>query len=94
MKLEEKIAKLENKIKTIEERNKRVEADKAWEISWIRKIIIAILTYLIIVSFFLVNNLPNPFVNAIVPTLGFILSTLTLNIFKHIWINLNGKKIN
>jgi len=36
-----------NKIKT---RNKKVEFDKAWETSTTRKIIIALLTYLIIVS--------------------------------------------
>lgn len=77
---------LEKRIIKIEERNKRVEADKEWETSLIRKIIIAILTYVVIVLFFLVNSLPSPFVNAIVPTLGFILSTFTLSVFKSIWV--------
>ena len=81
-----KLEDIEKRIKKTEERNKRVELNKEWEISWTRRIIIAIMTYLIIVSFFLVNNLPNPLVNAIVPTLGFILSTLSLTIFKEIWI--------
>jgi len=44
------------------------------------------MTHLVIVSYFLVNNLPNPFINAIVPTLGFLLSTLSLTLFKEIWI--------
>ncbi len=85
------IEDLEKRIQKIDERNKRVEADKAWEISWARRIIIAILTYLTIVLFFTVNNFINPWRNAVVPTIGFILSTLTLSIFKKIWIKYSKK---
>jgi protein-S-isoprenylcysteine O-methyltransferase Ste14 len=77
---------LEKEINKIKNRNKKVEADKAWETSKARKIIIVIITYLTVVSFFIVANLPNPFVNSIVPTIGFLLSTLGLSIFKKIWI--------
>ena len=77
---------LEKRITEIESRNKKVELDKAWETSWERRIIIAVLTYLVIVIFFIVNNFPNPWVNALVPTLGFVLSTLTLNLFKQVWL--------
>lgn len=73
-------------IQKIKERNLRVEVDKAWETSYTRKIIIAILTYLVIVLFFISASVANPFLNAIVPTLGFILSTLSLPFFKKIWI--------
>ena len=73
-------------IESIKERNARVEADKAWETSWSRRGIIAVLTYLVIVLFFFSANLPNPFVNAIVPTAGFLLSTLTLGVLKKIWL--------
>ncbi len=77
---------LENRLKAIEERNKKVELDKAWETSWTRRIIILILTYLVIVLFFIIAQLPNPFVNSIVPTTGFVLSTLSLPFFKKIWL--------
>jgi len=73
-------------IESIKQRNARVEIDKEWETSYTRKLIIAILTYLVIVLFFISANVANPFVNAIVPTLGFILSTLSLTYFKKIWI--------
>ena len=33
------------RIEEIEKRNKKVEGDKAWETSWLRKIIIMIATY-------------------------------------------------
>jgi len=81
------IKKLEKEIQIIKERNKKVEADKSWETSWTRKILIALLTYVVIVIFFYFANLPNPLVNSIVPALAFILSTLTLSFFKRIWLN-------
>jgi hypothetical protein len=69
----------------IKERNHRVETDKAWETSLSRKVLIAVLTYIVIVIFFYFANLPKPFINAIVPTVGFILSTLSIPIFKKWW---------
>jgi hypothetical protein len=86
------LATAKKEIDAIKERNARVEIDKAWEVSKTRKIIIAILTYIVIVLFFIVAALPNPFVNALVPTAGFILSTLSLSIFKKIWIKKIYKK--
>ena len=60
-------------IEKIKERNKRVEANKAWEVSITRKIIIALMTYIIIVIFLWSINAPRPWLNAIVPVVGFIL---------------------
>jgi len=77
---------LEKELHAIKERNKRVELDKSWEISLTRKLIIALLTYFVIVLFFYVADLPKPFINSIVPTIGFILSTLSLPWFKRLWI--------
>jgi len=79
-------------IQNILERNKRVEADKAWETSFTRKLLIAIFTYIVIVLFFLAAGLPKPFINPIVPTVGFLLSTLTLPLFKNIWLKYIYKK--
>jgi len=77
---------LEQEITKIQERNQRVELDKAWETSLTRKLAIAILTYFVVVLFFTFAELPNPFVNAIVPTLGFLLSTLSLPYIKKVWV--------
>jgi len=76
---------LNQQITEIQNRNKRVELDKAWEISWTRRIIILLLTYCVIVSFFLIAKLPDPFLNALVPALAFFISTLTIDIVKKIW---------
>ena len=75
----------EKEIKKIQERNKRVELDKAWETSKTRKISIAILTYLVMVLVMYSLDMPNPFIGAIVPTLGFTLSTFSLDFIKEFW---------
>ncbi len=83
---------IKKRIEAIEQRNKKVEQDKSWEISISRKIIIAILTYITIVLFFVAAQLPKPFSNSIVPTMGFVLSTLSLPFLKKRWIKYSFKK--
>ena len=85
------LEQIKRDIEEIKERNTRVELDKSWETSWSRKILIAILTYIVIVLFFYFAELPSPFINAIVPALAFVLSTLSIPFFKKIWIK-NKKK--
>lgn len=72
------LEELKNEVDKIKARNERVEKDKAWETSWTRKLLVFVLTYFVVVIFFFVTNLPKPFVNSLVPTLGFFLSTLTV----------------
>ncbi|MDD4989414.1 MAG: hypothetical protein PHV42_03240 [Candidatus Pacebacteria bacterium] len=85
----DELEQIKKDIQEIKERNARVEMDKAWETSLFRKILIAVLTYVVIVIFFTFANLPKPFVNAIVPTLGFLLSTLSISLFKQFWLKRN-----
>jgi len=80
------LKEIQQEIEKMKERNKRVEADKAWETSWFRRIIITILTYIVIVIFFYFAGLPRPWINSIVPALAFVFSTLTLPIFKKLWL--------
>lgn len=75
----------EKEIKKIQERNKRVELDKAWETSKTRKISIAILTYFVMVLVMYSLGMDSPFVGAIIPTLGFTLSTFSLDFIKAFW---------
>lgn len=81
------IQSLKQEIDEIKSRNARVEAEKAWETSTIRKIVIFVFTYIVIVIFFFVVDLPSPFRNAVVPAAAFIISTLTITVFKKWWIN-------
>jgi hypothetical protein len=77
---------LQKDIDAIKARNARVETDKAWETSLARKIVIALLTYIVIVIFFYAAELPKPFLNSIVPAAAFILSTFSFPLFKKWWI--------
>ena len=76
---------LRKEIGRLKERNARVEADKAWETSWARKLVIFILTYLAMAIYFSATGLPNPLVNSFVPALAFVISTLSLPLFKKYW---------
>jgi hypothetical protein len=79
------INNIEKRIKKIERRNSKVESDKAWEISWTRKLLLIIFTYLAIGLYMMAINVPEWWLNAIVPAVGFLLSTLTLPYFKRYW---------
>lgn len=81
------LEELQKEIEEIKARNKRVEIDKAWETSWTRRLIVLLLTYIVVVIFFFVAELPDPFTNAVVPSVAFVVSTLTIPIFKQWWIN-------
>ncbi|HXS15528.1 MAG TPA: hypothetical protein VN711_05325 [Candidatus Saccharimonadales bacterium] len=76
---------LEERVAKIEERNRKVEIDKAWETSSTRRVLLIVFTYLAIALYlkFIVGI--NPWINAIVPAVGFLLSTLSLPYFKKIW---------
>ena len=77
---------MSKEIASIKERNKRVELDKAWETSMMRKTIIVILTYAIVVIFLYSIHAQRPWLNALVPCVGYILSTLTMSFFKKYWV--------
>ena len=83
---EEEIKKLKEEIERIKERNKRVELDKAWETSLIRKICICILTYIVVVIYsFMINKFTNVWLSSLVPVIGFALSTLSLRLVRNVW---------
>lgn len=72
-------------------RNKKVEADKAWETSWTRRILIATTTYIFAgVWLFLVKD-NSPWLKAFIPLIGYIFSTLSVPIIKNEWLKKNKK---
>ena len=85
--MDKRIKELEKRIDLIEKRNKRVEGDKAWETSLLRKTLIIVLTYIFAVLYLTVAETSNPFFGAVVPCAGFFLSTLTIDFIKKRWLN-------
>jgi polyferredoxin len=80
------LEELQQEVEAIKKRNQRVEADKAWETSWARRVLILFLTYIVIVVFLFFAELPKPFINAIIPAIAFVLSTLSVSLLKNWWL--------
>ncbi len=79
-------------VESIQARNTRVEADKAWEMSWTRRVIIALLTYGVIGGYLSYLKVDQAWLHAVVPALAYMLSTLGLHFIKLIWVNTLYKK--
>lgn len=78
--------RIKTEIEKIQARNQKVEADKAWETSVFRRILIAIMTYTVTAFAFYMIGAKNPFQNALIPTIGYFLSTLSIPVIKDWWI--------
>ena len=88
----DKLKKIEERILKVEERNKKVELDKAWELSYFRRFLLMLFTYLAIGFYLQAVKIQQPWLNAIVPSVAFMLSTLTLPLFKKLWLSYKYKK--
>ncbi len=78
---------LEERVRKLEARNGRVELDEVWESSWARRGLLAVFTFLSVGFYFQAIQVPSPWLNAAVPIIAFMLSTLTLPFFKSVWVN-------
>lgn len=79
------LKELKKEVEDIKNRNRRVEQDKRWETSTTRKFLLASFTYLTVGLFLNAMNVPDSWLNAVVPSIGFLLSTLTMSFFKKLW---------
>lgn len=89
--MENRIIELKERIDKIEKRNRQVEGDKAWETSNTRILFICTITYIIAVVFMACMNTKNVFWGALVPVIGFYLSTQSLSRIKTIWLKKNSR---
>lgn len=76
---------LEERVAAIEKRNSAVERDKAWETSIIRRLLIVGLTYVVAYTYLRMIENDEPFLNAVVPAGGYMLSTLVMQSVKDWW---------
>jgi hypothetical protein len=86
------LQELEGEVREIRARNEKVERDKAWETSYARRGLLALFTYLAIGFYLEMIKVSEPWLNAIIPALAFMLSTLTLPFFKSAWLKQHYKK--
>ncbi len=89
---EQELEQLKQTIDRIERRNCRVEADKAWETSMFRVVSITTITYLIATAVMYGIGVDNPWLGALIPTVGYYLSTQSLPFIKRRWIKRHTKQ--
>lgn len=69
---------IDQRLAAIEARNARVESDKAWEVSWVRRGGVAFLTYVFAMLWLYTIGGPTPWLHATVPVLGYLVSTVSM----------------
>jgi len=69
---------IEQELFAIKERNKKVDLDKRWETNWVRRGFIMLVTYIFAVLWLLAIHESNMWWKAVVPVVGYLLSTLSL----------------
>lgn len=83
---------IEQEINLIKERNKKIEADKAWETSTFRVVLISAMTYIVTAVVFYFIGVKNYLLSALIPTIGYYLSTQSIPIIKKWWVEKIYKK--
>lgn len=84
--MEQRLQKLEQELTAIKDRNIRVEADKAWEVSIFRIASIAAITYVVAAFILFSIGVKGYLLNALVPTVGYLLSTQSIPLLKKWWV--------
>lgn len=79
-------ARMSKRISAIESRNARVEADKAREQSWTRRLVLAGFTCVVVLAILLWIRADQAFLVALVPAVACLISTLTLGFAKKWWL--------
>lgn len=78
---------VEQRLSQIEARNSRVEAEKAWETSNYRKVLIVVTTYFLMCLTMAIIGVNQFYIQSIIPTLGYFLSTLSFRFIKKFYID-------
>jgi hypothetical protein len=84
--MNEEIEQVKKELQIIHDRNRRVEADKAWETSSFRVLAITLITYLIAALFLYFVGVENFYLSALVPAIGYFLSMRSLPAVKRWWV--------
>ena len=72
-------------VQALQERNARVEADKAWEQSLFRRVLIMVMVYGVSAATLAVVGAPKPLLFALAPSTGTFLATLTPPAARRLW---------
>ena len=77
---------IRRELESIKQRNAKVEADKAWEVSYFRIGTICLITYFVAAALLCLIGSDIFWLGAIIPTVGFFLSTQSIPMVKRWWL--------
>lgn len=83
---------LQEALLTIQERNARVETEKAWEVSWVRRLSITVVTFVITFAYMKLTKQEPLWLGSFVPAFGYLISTFSIPYMKEFWVNHCYKK--
>lgn len=86
MSVEQELKELKTEIETIKARNRRVEADKAWEKSKTRTAFIAGMTFILVFIFMKVSPGQEPLPSAVFAVVAYWISTESYGVLKKWWL--------
>ena len=89
--LRKEVLELKSEVEKIKARNARVEADKAWETSHARTLVISVITFGLVYLFSVLIERPQPVINAIFGAIAYLLSTSSYSILKRWWLKRRRK---
>lgn len=84
--LDERVSHLEETVERIRLSGKYSNLQKNWENSRIRVITVAVSMYVLTLTFMLILQVQNPIVSALLPTVGYMLSTNSIPLVRRIWV--------
>lgn len=73
-------------LQALQQRNALVDENKAWETSWTRRLLIALMIYAVAGVYLSLLDAALPWLSALVPAGGYIFSTLSLPLAKTVWL--------
>lgn len=77
---------MQKEIDQIKKRNNRVELEKKREMSLLRKVSVALITYILLGAYMYFIWIETRYLDALVPTLGFVIGTWSVNGIKKTWL--------
>lgn len=91
--LRKEVKILQDAIESIMHRNKLRELDKSFESSYFRLAFIMALTYGLIYAYMIFLGVSKPELNAVVPAIGFNLSTWSIPYVKYLWLKFQQYRV-
>lgn len=92
--LPDELIEIKAELAQIKERNNKVSLDKAWEISLCRKLSILTLTYIVALITMCLIGVKEAYLSALIPVIGYYLSTLSLPFIRKIWLKSKAEQNN